>query len=306
MTAAETLKAEGAANIYNDVFPVTGASDWTPYAEFIKSHAIKGITFYGTPQELAALEAVLTNMNYKLDWIDANTNAYGLRAARRRALRGQIGLRERRVRRRGLLHPERLGGLHARGVHHALLRGRRRLRDLHAGRHLPARAPCARGARASRRRARSAPPTNSARAAARRGPCSIWRGASDEEEVSMIRFDHVGIAARDPRTSAVALAESLGTAAPTPDGADGDMFRVDLEDGSFVLFNPAPEVHLAHVAFHVEPGRFTEVVARLRARAAPFGNDPEDPRNGRTDDPLGGAGRVYFVDENGHLFEVTC
>ena len=77
MTAAETLKAEGAANIYNDVFPVTGASDWTPYAEFIKSHAIKGITFYGTPQELAALEAVLTNMNYKLDWIDANTNAYG-------------------------------------------------------------------------------------------------------------------------------------------------------------------------------------------------------------------------------------
>ena len=77
VTAAETLKAEGAAKIYNDVFPVTGASDWTPYAEFIKSHAIKGITFYGTPQELAALEAVLTNMNYKLDWIDANTNAYG-------------------------------------------------------------------------------------------------------------------------------------------------------------------------------------------------------------------------------------
>ena len=28
VTAAETLKAEGAANIYNDVFPVTGASDW--------------------------------------------------------------------------------------------------------------------------------------------------------------------------------------------------------------------------------------------------------------------------------------
>jgi Periplasmic binding protein len=75
--AAETLKAEGATQIYNDVFPVTGASDWTPYAEFIKSHGIKGITFFGTPQELAALETVLTNMSYKLDWIDANTNAYG-------------------------------------------------------------------------------------------------------------------------------------------------------------------------------------------------------------------------------------
>ncbi len=73
----ETYKALGAANVYNDVFPVTGASDWTPYGQFIKSHAIRGITFFGTPQELAALEAVLTNMNYKLDWIDANTNAYG-------------------------------------------------------------------------------------------------------------------------------------------------------------------------------------------------------------------------------------
>lgn len=73
----ETYKALGAAQVYNDVFPVTGASDWTPYGEFIKSHGIKGITFFGTPQELAALETVLTNMNYKLDWIDANTNAYG-------------------------------------------------------------------------------------------------------------------------------------------------------------------------------------------------------------------------------------
>ena len=73
----ETYRALGATNVYNDVFPVTGASDWTPYGQFIKSHAIKGITFFGTPQELAALEAVLTNMNYKLDWIDANTNAYG-------------------------------------------------------------------------------------------------------------------------------------------------------------------------------------------------------------------------------------
>jgi catechol 2,3-dioxygenase-like lactoylglutathione lyase family enzyme len=46
-------------------------------------------------------------------------------------------------------------------------------------------------------------------------------------------------------------------------------------------------------------------MGRLRSLGVPFGNQPEEPHNGRTDDPLGGAGRVYFVDENGHLFEVT-
>jgi hypothetical protein len=36
------------------------------------------------------------------------------------------------------------------------------------------------------------------------------------------------------------------------------------------------------------------------------GSGAKDPRNARTDDELGGAGRVYFVDANGHRFEVTC
>jgi Periplasmic binding protein len=75
--AMETFKAVGATVSYNENFPVTGASDWTPYAESIRTKGVKGLVFYGTPQELAALELALTNMNYKLDWIDANTNAYG-------------------------------------------------------------------------------------------------------------------------------------------------------------------------------------------------------------------------------------
>jgi Periplasmic binding protein len=75
--AAETFKDVGATVVYNGSFPITGASDWTPYAEAIKNKGVKGFVFYGTVQELAALEQTLTNMNYKLDWIDANTNAYG-------------------------------------------------------------------------------------------------------------------------------------------------------------------------------------------------------------------------------------
>ena len=121
-----------------------------------------------------------------------------------------------------------------------------------------------------------------------------------------LRIDHIGIAARDPQASARALTHILGTAEPTPDGADDDMFRVDLEDGAFLLFSTAETVSLAHIAFHVEPDRFAAVVERVRARGMPFGNNPEDTKNGRTDNPLGGAGRMYFVDDNGHLFEVTC
>lgn len=122
----------------------------------------------------------------------------------------------------------------------------------------------------------------------------------------MIQIDHVGIPARNPMTSARRLAEILGLPAPTVDGADDDMFRVDVGHGAFVLFNPAEKIDLAHVAFRVDRERFDAVVGRLQQQGIPFGNEPEDPQNGKTDDPLGGAGRAYFVDENGHLFEVTC
>jgi hypothetical protein len=39
-------------------------------------------------------------------------------------------------------------------------------------------------------------------------------------------------------------------------------------------------------------------------RGLPFGNDHADPSNGQTADPLGEAGRVYFTDPDGHLFEL--
>ena len=122
----------------------------------------------------------------------------------------------------------------------------------------------------------------------------------------MLQIDHIGIAAHNALSSARALAHILGAAEPTPDGADNDMFRIDLGHGAFVLFNAATTVHPEHVAFRVDVPAFSGVLERLRARGMAFGNDPEDPRNGRTDDPLGGTARVYFLDENHHLFEVTA
>jgi len=74
---AQTVAGVGGKVIYNGSFPPAGATDWTPYAEAIKNKGVKGFTFYGTIQQLAALEQALDNIGYKLDWIDANTNAYG-------------------------------------------------------------------------------------------------------------------------------------------------------------------------------------------------------------------------------------
>ncbi|MFK4105228.1 ABC transporter substrate-binding protein [Streptomyces sp. NPDC019531] len=73
----EGLKAAGAKIVYKDLYPAQGVSDWTPYAQSIKSKGVKGLVFNGDFVQLSKLEQVLTGMDYKLDWIDANNNAYG-------------------------------------------------------------------------------------------------------------------------------------------------------------------------------------------------------------------------------------
>lgn len=75
--AVESTEAAGGTFVYNDLYPAMGVSDWTPYAQTMKSKGVKGLIFYGEYGQLAKLEAVLTGMDYKLDWIDANNNAYG-------------------------------------------------------------------------------------------------------------------------------------------------------------------------------------------------------------------------------------
>ncbi|MBA4863532.1 ABC transporter substrate-binding protein [Streptomyces sp. PSKA54] len=75
--AEEGLKAAGGTIAYSDLYPASGVSDWTPYAQAIKSKKVRALVFYGDFTSLTKLEQVLTGMKYKLDWIDANSNAYG-------------------------------------------------------------------------------------------------------------------------------------------------------------------------------------------------------------------------------------
>ena len=73
----ETFEGVGGKFTYNGLYPVAGVADWTPYAQAIKNKNIKGLVFYGNLSDLAKLELALTNIGYKLDWIDANTYSYG-------------------------------------------------------------------------------------------------------------------------------------------------------------------------------------------------------------------------------------
>ena len=121
-----------------------------------------------------------------------------------------------------------------------------------------------------------------------------------------VAFDQVGLAARDPQRSARFLADVLGLSNVTPDGPDDDLFNVRLSDGSALLFAAATDVVGQHVAFRVSSEEATAVVARLQAKAVKFGNDPADPEDGLTSDPLGGSARIYFRDPDGHSFEVAA
>jgi catechol 2,3-dioxygenase-like lactoylglutathione lyase family enzyme len=118
-------------------------------------------------------------------------------------------------------------------------------------------------------------------------------------------FDHVAVPSRDPEASARFLGQILG-AAIERDGPEDEFVCLRLADHVQILFSPATEVARHHMAFRVTPGEFDAVVQRLRAKGLPVGNDPEAPSNGQTSDPLGGHGRVYFTDPDGHLFEVCA
>jgi catechol 2,3-dioxygenase-like lactoylglutathione lyase family enzyme len=121
-------------------------------------------------------------------------------------------------------------------------------------------------------------------------------------------IDHVGIPALDPEAAGTFLAGVLGEGTVVPDGPPGDdsadMFSLVL-DGWSLAFVRVPQPAPLHLAIRVAPQTFTAAIERLSERGIAFGNDPEDAANGRTDDPLGGAGRAYFRDPDGHFYELV-
>jgi catechol 2,3-dioxygenase-like lactoylglutathione lyase family enzyme len=122
----------------------------------------------------------------------------------------------------------------------------------------------------------------------------------------MIAIDHIGVMARDVAASARFLAEILGLPPALPAGPDVENLRLAVGGSGWIFYFPAEDVPGQHIAFRVDEAAFASVVGRLRSSGVTFGNDPEDHTNMETSDFLGGHGRVFFLDPNGHLFEVMA
>jgi len=122
----------------------------------------------------------------------------------------------------------------------------------------------------------------------------------------MVKLDHLGVGARDPEGAARWLGEILGTEPPRPDGPDGDMFSLAIAGGVCLIFSRSDVVAPQHIAFRLDEASFLAAVSRLSAKGLSFGNDPEALTNMQTSDPLGGLGRAYFLDPDGHLFEICA
>lgn len=121
-----------------------------------------------------------------------------------------------------------------------------------------------------------------------------------------ITIDHVAIPVRDPETSARFLSNLLGLPPASTTGPEGEMRLLPVGEAGALLFTPAETVSGQHLAFRVDEPAFSGVVDRLRATGVAFGNDPEEPGNGLTADPFGGRGRIYFLDPDGHFYEVVA
>lgn len=73
---AAAAKSLGWKIVYNDVYPVVGLSDWTPYAQKLKDAGVRGLIWVGEPEGLAAMIRALRDINYRLDFIRADPNHY--------------------------------------------------------------------------------------------------------------------------------------------------------------------------------------------------------------------------------------
>jgi ABC-type branched-subunit amino acid transport system substrate-binding protein len=62
--------------VYDDEYPAAGVADWTPYVQALKDKGVRGLIWIGEPESLAKLEQAMTNANYEVDWVRAETNNY--------------------------------------------------------------------------------------------------------------------------------------------------------------------------------------------------------------------------------------
>lgn len=113
-------------------------------------------------------------------------------------------------------------------------------------------------------------------------------------------IDHIVIPAYDHEASARFFAQITGLEYAGP---DRHFAPVQVSETFTIAFISAEGFTNYHLGFHIGEADFEAVLSQLQAAGVPYGNDPREPANMRTDHPFGGHG-LFFVDPNGHLFEV--
>jgi catechol 2,3-dioxygenase-like lactoylglutathione lyase family enzyme len=117
-----------------------------------------------------------------------------------------------------------------------------------------------------------------------------------------ITLDHLIVPARDNGSAAARFAHIMGL---DYRGPERHFAPVRVDDALTLDFLTAAGFEGHHLAFRVDGARFEQILARLQALGVPYGNAPEAADNGRTDHPLAPRG-LYFVDSDGHLWEVMA
>lgn len=72
----EAVSSMGWKKVYDDVYPPTGVTDWTPYAQKIKDEGVKGLLWTGEAENLGKLLVALNDIGYELDFVRTDANHY--------------------------------------------------------------------------------------------------------------------------------------------------------------------------------------------------------------------------------------
>lgn len=119
-------------------------------------------------------------------------------------------------------------------------------------------------------------------------------------ELKAITVDHVVLYARDNEASAKYFADIMGL---RYEGADRHFAPVRINENFHLTFLHSDYPQGSHIAFYVTEKQFDTVLDNLKAMKIVYGDDPSTPDNMGTSHPFGGRG-AFWVDSNGHLFEV--
>jgi catechol 2,3-dioxygenase-like lactoylglutathione lyase family enzyme len=115
-----------------------------------------------------------------------------------------------------------------------------------------------------------------------------------------IALNHTIVPAHDKEGSARFFAEIMGL---SYDGPVSHFAPVRINDSLTLDYDHADSFDSHHLAFHISEDEFDAILARLQAKGVAYGSDPRAQDNMQINHRRGGRG-LYFVDPNGHSFEV--